>query len=258
MTPPGARTRADRGRTGFLLALLVAPLVLLFALTGPIAQDLRYHQFVDERAAAGVPNFANVTSNAPFLLVGVLGLLLCARGRIGGARTAWSVFFAGVLLSGIGSAYYHWTPENRTLAWDRLPMTLALMGLFSAVLAEQVHSQWERRLLLPAVLLGFLSIAWWGIGDDLRLYVWVQLSPFLALVYTLIAFPARFTHRGLLAAGAGCYGLAKVAEFADAALYTATSETISGHTLKHLLAAAATFCVYLMLRWRTPQARRER
>jgi hypothetical protein len=37
----------------------------------------------------------------------------------------------------------------------------------------------------------------------------------------------------------GWYALAKVAEFADQAIFDATHRLIAGHTLKHLLAAAA-------------------
>jgi hypothetical protein len=78
----------------------------------------------------------------------------------------------------------------------------------------------------------------------------VQFAPLIAIVFVLIAFPARYTHRGYLVWGLVFYGLAKVAEFADAAIYSATGHVISGHSLKHLLAALAPYFVYVMLRKR--------
>jgi hypothetical protein len=90
-------------------------------------------------------------------------------------------------------------------------------------------------------------VAWWRYTGDLRLYVWVQFAPLLAIVFTLSAFPARYTHRAYLLYGFACYALAKVAEFADADVYGLTSGIVSGHSIKHVLAAGAPFCVYLML-----------
>ena len=41
------------------------------------------------------------------------------------------IYFSGVALVALGSAYYHEDPENETLFWDRLPMTIAFMALFA-------------------------------------------------------------------------------------------------------------------------------
>ena len=40
----------------------------------PIAQDQSYHQFADQRTLLGMPNFWNVISNVPFIVVGATGL----------------------------------------------------------------------------------------------------------------------------------------------------------------------------------------
>jgi hypothetical protein len=84
----------------------------------------------------------------------------------------------------------------------------------------------------------------------LRIYAWVQFAPLLAIVLLLALFPARYSHRSYLAYGLGFYALAKVTEIADVRIASLTSGALSGHTLKHLLAALAPFCVYLMLRMR--------
>ena len=90
-----------------LLVLIVAGW-LVHCLSGPPEiQKLTYHHFADQRLFLGIPNFADVTSNLPFLLVGVVGLWLGQRGRLTGAGVAWPVFFAGEALVSAGSAYYH-------------------------------------------------------------------------------------------------------------------------------------------------------
>ena len=248
-------SQAQTRRRDIALALLIfAPLAALLIAVPPIAQDPNYHAFADNRALLGVPNFANVASNAAFLAVGALGLHLVLKRPIGGARLAWVVFFGGTLLVSLGSGYYHWAPGDARLVWDRLPMTIAFMGLFVALMSEHLEPDVERKWLVPAILVGVASVFWWRHSGDLRFYVWVQLAPLLAIPATIAAFRGRYSHRAFLLYGLACYALAKVAEFSDGALFAMTGGTLSGHTLKHLLAALATFFVYLMLRHRKPLA----
>jgi len=63
-----------------LLGLMVASLATL-PLLPPIAQDPSYHQFADQRTLLGIPNFWNVVSNLPFVLVGTMGLWQFGRDR---------------------------------------------------------------------------------------------------------------------------------------------------------------------------------
>jgi hypothetical protein len=74
----------------FLNGLAAITLLLLLFLP-PIPQPQDYHQFADQRTLLGVPNFWNVVSNLPFVLVGAWGLY-----RVRGSLSA-SVFFLGVL-----------------------------------------------------------------------------------------------------------------------------------------------------------------
>jgi len=83
------------------------------ALLPKIPQDQGYHLFADQRVLVGIPNFWNVVSNIPFIVVGAVGL---ARFRDDAATI---VLFLGFFLTGIGSAYYHWDPNDGTLFWDR-------------------------------------------------------------------------------------------------------------------------------------------
>ncbi len=240
-----------RWRVATLALLALAPLAALMLLhDGPVLQDPGYHRFADTRSGLGISNFGNIASNAPFLLIGAAGLLWCLDHPHCGARRSWLVFFAGVALVFLGSAYYHAAPGDGTLVWDRLPMAIAFMALFAALLDEHLRETPETAVLLPAVLAGAASVFWWRWSGDLRIYIWVQLAPLLVIPYLVAAFPGRHTHRHYLLCGAGLYVCAKAAEFHDHEIHALTSALISGHTLKHLLAAAAAGCVLLMLRRR--------
>ncbi|NQD38861.1 hypothetical protein HPT27_17735 [Permianibacter sp. IMCC34836] len=237
------------------LALLVVLVVgsLLFMLSrAPFAQDLAYHQFADQRGFWSLANALNVLSNLPFLLVGIAGLRLCWRNTALPLRSAWLTFFAGVAAVSVGSGYYHFAPDNLTLVWDRLPMTIGFMGLFIALLAEYVSVRFARVLLLPALLVGVASVWYWHRFDDLRFYYWVQLMPMLMVPALMMLFRPRYSHGGMLLLMLGCYLLAKYVEYHDAAVFSLTGQLVSGHSIKHLLAALACYSALRMLQRRRP------
>lgn len=237
-------------RAWAMVLVMLAPLVLMMLVLEPIRQDPAYHLFADGRSYRGVPNFLNTVSNIPFLIIGAIGLMFCLKNPVPGASRSWSVFFVGVALVFLGSGYYHWAPDNRTLVWDRVPMTIAFMGLFAALLAEHMGGKLERTLLAPAVAVGIASVAWWAYSDDLRFYGWVQFAPLLAIPLVLATYDAQYTHRRYLLYGLACYLLAKVAEFYDPEIFTLTSRALSGHSLKHLLSALAPCYIFRMLQVR--------
>ncbi len=237
-------------RAIWLIVIVLAPLAYLLLLHAPIPQDKGYHIFADVRTCLGIQNFGNVASNLAFLLAGAIGALWCARNLNTGARLSWIVFFVGVALVFVGSGYYHATPNDDTLVWDRLPMTLAFMGLFAALVSEHLGAQFEKPVLLPALVIGVASVFWWRTTDDLRVYIWVQLAPLLAIPFILAMFPGRYTHRSYLLYGLLFYALAKVTEYFDPETYALTSQYISGHSVKHLLAAMVPLFLFLMLRRR--------
>jgi hypothetical protein len=224
-----------------LMAVSLAGLLLL----PPIPQDQSYHQFADQRTIFGIPNFWNVISNLPFLAVGALGL---RRFRDDPATV---VFFLGVLLTGIGSSYYHWDPNNDTLFWDRLPMTLSFGAILALVVAERVSATAGAILLWPALATGLFSLLLWRWTDDLRLYFWVQFFPGLAVVLLFLMYPPKFTGTNYWIMAGVLYGLAKIFEFADEAIYSA-GNLLSGHTLKHLSAAAACWAILRYFQTRRP------
>ena len=57
-----------------ILSIIIA-IVGIFAFVEPIAQNEEYHNFIDSTKIFGVPNFLNVISNLPFLIVGLIALI---------------------------------------------------------------------------------------------------------------------------------------------------------------------------------------
>jgi len=234
-----------------LVAICVALLAAVFS-RAPIAQDLAYHNFADRRTFCGIPNMLDVASNIAFLIVGIAGVLFWRRAQ--GLAVSWLVLFAGTALVFFGSGYYHWGPSNATLLWDRLPMTIAFMGLFAAFISEHIGPRLERYLLVPAVAVGIASAVWWHFTDDLRWYAWVQFTPLACIPFVLAVFPARYTHRMYLLYALGLYVVAKFAELWDREIYALTGNLFSGHTLKHLLAAGGVLMILMMLKRRSAVA----
>ena len=226
------------------LGLMAASLAALWFVP-PIPQDQAYHQFADQRALFGIPNFWNVVSNLPFALVGAVGLWQFRK------DPATVVFFAGVFLTAFGSAYYHWAPSDGTLFWDRLPMAIAFSAVLAAAVEERIDERTGRLMLWPLVVLGVISLLVWRWTGDLRLYAWVQFFPILALPVMFLLLKPQYTGTSYWIIAAGWYVLAKILEYADAAIYSA-GHFVSGHSLKHLAAAAATYAILRYYQTRRP------
>ena len=220
--------------------------VIAAALVDPVAQDPLYHVFADQRPMAGIPNFMNVMSNLPFLIVGVLGWRVIARNSetvTTTTRPAWIVFFFGIALTAFGSGYFHLEPNNDSLIWDRIPMTIGFMSLVSIIISEYFSSQLGKNLLPPLLLVGIGSVAYWahteslGAGD-LRPYAIVQFLPMLLIPLIIALYKERSDLGRYVWWMIGFYVAAKLAEQLDDSLYS-VGNAMSGHTLKHLLASLA-------------------
>lgn len=244
---------AHRSQAAWLLGLAAA-LGVTLGLHGPIAQWASYHEFADTRQWLGVPNAENVLSNLPFALIGAWGLWWQARAAApGSSRLAWCCFSAAVCCTAFGSAFYHWAPGNGALVFDRLPIAWACAALLCAFLGERVDPRWGAVPVLAAALLGAsAAVAWWWFGEqrghgDLRAYLFVQFLPMLLLPVALWLRLPRLNAQALRNetwwAALGLYAAAKLMELADQPVFDALGFT-SGHTLKHLLAAAA--ALYLL------------
>jgi hypothetical protein len=249
-----------------LCVLIGAVLVAVFVvfLFPAIPQSEAYHNFADTRVFLAIPNCLNVVSNAFFLLVGILGIRFVFRGDARGAvafldsRERWPyfVFFVGVALTAFGSSYYHLSPNDHTLVWDRIPMAIGFMALVAAMLAERISVKLGIRLLFPLVVFGAASVIYWDVTQsrghgDLRPYALAQFGSLLVVLVLIALFPPRYSRTSDLGVALAFYALAEILEAADKPIF-AVAHVVSGHTFKHLSAALSAYWILRMLRWRTP------
>lgn len=238
---------------GFSAVSLAAALFL-----PAMPQPVHYHDFADQRPLFGVANFLDVASNVGFLLVAVAGLAVVANPRTAfeerSERWPYAVFFAGMLLTAAGSAYYHLAPDNERLFWDRLPMTIAFMSLIAAQITERMNVRAGVALLLPMLFAGVASVLYWrateraGVGNVIP-YGVLQAYAVAALLLIALAQPSRYTRGGDIFWVLGAYAAAKLFELFDREVL-AFGNYVSGHSLKHIAAAVggALICRTLSLR----------
>jgi hypothetical protein len=233
-----------------LIAIAAIALVSLTSLfvVEPIAQDLSYHAFKDGRTLFGIPNFWNVVSNAPYLFAGLWGMRLLMLNRltlVPELKVAYWIFCVGVAWVCFGSGYYHWSPDNHTLVWDRLPMTVAFMAFFAIILSEFIQERLGKVLLYPMLLLGAASVFYWqytegqGAGD-LRPYAIVQFMPMLMIPVILLCFKGKFDRVSAYWWMIAAYAAAKVFEHFDGGFYDLLI-VMSGHSIKHVISAVGVF-----------------
>jgi hypothetical protein len=239
----------DRAKQIILLSIIIITFIATFFVT-PFSQNVLYHLFADTRPILGVKNSFDVLSNIPFLFTGFMGLVFLKKYPVKVAKTSWFVFFVGIILIGPGSAYYHDTPNNQTLVWDRLPMTIGFMGLFSALIASYVSEKSEKVMLPLAVLFGLASVVYWAKYDDLRFYYYVQFIPLASIPLILAMFKSDEIKKSYLGVALLFYVLAKVVEATDVKVFAMTGGLISGHTIKHLFAAMAPVTIAYMFKSR--------
>lgn len=212
-----------------------------------IPQDTQYHLFADAERMAGLPNFWNVISNLPFLGVGAYAFWRLRSLAERECLAAYSVISVGITLVGFGSAYYHYAPSNETLLWDRLPMTVAFMALFSIILGERVIIGFKKISLWFLVSCGIATALYWswtesrGVGD-LRPYAVVQFLPIILMPLIMALFPQKYLSNKFLLYAFFWYLIAKVLEHYDHQVHGVIG-LIGGHPLKHIAAAIAAFYI---------------
>jgi hypothetical protein len=241
-----------------LLLIGVTLLAVALAIFLPaMPQPATYHDFADKRQAYGIENFLDVASNLAFAVAGLVGLAAVLRPRTAFAapaeRLPYLVFCIGVLLTAAGSCYYHLKPNNETLFWDRLPMTIAFMSLVSAQIVDRVSVRAGLLALGPALLVGVGSVVYWIVTERLGRgnvvpYAVLQAYAVFVLLQLALMHPSRYSDGHAIYFVFAGYLLAKVFEHYDRQIFEWTG-MVSGHTLKHVAAGVAGLPVAWML-WR--------
>jgi hypothetical protein len=266
----------------FLIAssALVVSISTFFLFVEPIPQSQTYHNFADKRVficschahSEGfflppgserrrrhrflVPNFGDVISNIFIFAGGMMGAILLqfAKQQDNGEdiMRQWQlnvclpILFYSTILISIGSTYYHWNPTDKSLVWDRLPMTLAFVSTFCFMLEEYIPDVGCGRILLfPLMGVGIFSIAYWRWSDDLRLYAMVQFLPPSIITGLLVWSDPQHGGKHLHTTALISYALAKHCEDRDYEIFEMTGQRVSGHSLKHALAGLSSVMIAL-------------
>lgn len=239
------------------LALFGVLLVLIALLAPAVVWPEHYHAFIDTRSWWGIPNTMDVLSNAAFAVVGTWGLW-----RLGhwshAHRTAVAdrpVLYGSALMVGlglwfttVGSGIFHWQPNAAGLAVDRMAMSVIFAGLLGMAVAQHIS---ERAGLVTMVTVLTLApaaaaVAWFT--GNATPWGTVQYGGMLLLLALVVSRTDQT--RTVLVKVLLMYGLAKACEMADEVVWQLTNGLVSGHTLKHLVAAVAVMPMWEMLVYR--------
>jgi hypothetical protein len=246
--------RSGSKTSATIVLMILAAAATAFTLMLPkIPQDPTYHHFADCRSFLGIPNTLDVLSNIPLVVLGAIGVGWCLRKQHGSLKTDFRVLkilaFSTIFLTGFGSSIYHWRPNDISIIWDRVPLSVMFMVVFLVIMADRIGPRIAGILAWPAIVAGPASVYCWrwselqGAGD-LRFYGIVQLLPMVLIPALILLQPKGAIKNSVLWQAFAWYTFAKLVEFQDELIYGWTG-LFSGHTLKHICAGIS---VYYLLR----------
>ena len=237
-----------RHQTWGLIGIALALYALLRFYFGPLPQDPAYHVFADTRVCGPIPRAGDVLTNLAILTAGIAGVALWRRACIEPEeRPAYALLVASMMLTAVGSAYYHWAPSDARLVWDRLPLALTLMALLVLVMADRVDIAFAHVAWWPFALLGAGSVLWWSASGDLLLYLVVRVGAGVLIAFLLLLRTGRYSGVGWLWTALALDVVMTVGEGLDYPIFAATRGVASGHNVKHVLAGALLGCIIAWL-----------
>lgn len=226
------------------LALFVGMLLLLvLALLLPaVAQPEHYHAFADQRSWLGMLHAGDVLSNLGFALAAMAGGWQLLRSGLqinAAARAMCTLFFTGLACTAMASAAYHLAPTDAGLFWDRTAMGLVFAGLLGLAVQTRLDDASAWVIAIATLVAAPLSLAVWSHTGNLLPWSLLQGGGMLLVLW--LAFVAVRKSAMPLSLGwvIAWYVLAKLLELSDLGVFELTGGWVSGHSLKHWVAAAA-------------------
>ena len=135
-------------------------------------------------------------------------------------------------------------------------MTCAFMSMVVAMFMERVSVRIGLLALLPLILFGAASVAFWYFSEtrghgEYKFYLFVQFFSPIACALIIGFFPPRYSGMRYLVLVFSLFVIAKICESFDQQIYSAGG-FVSGHTLKHMIAGCPCYCILRMLQVRRP------
>ncbi len=245
----------------FLIFVIISSMIIapVLYVIGPIYQPLVYHHFADFRTMFNIPNAMNVLSNVAFFIAGAYGIYQVQRTqrkhKAPSIYGMYYVFFIAVALTTFSSGYYHLNPNNLTLFWDRVTISIATVAFMNAIILERIRFKFDMLIYFIFLILAALTVVYWEytemIGQgDLRLYGTVQILPVIVMIFMASRYPKVYPGIQYLVIAFLCFIAMRICEITDKPIFSLTTHIISGHTLKHIFAAVGVIFVALYVKAR--------
>jgi hypothetical protein len=152
------------------------------------------------------------------------------------------------LLTGVGSAWYHWAPDAQGLVLDRMGMAVTFAGALALAVAERVGQKPAVCVMRLTLVVAVLSAVMPLTHGNVLPWAVVQFGGMALMVWLALHQPRAGALGVRLGVLIGLYALAKLLELGDDAVFHATGDVVSGHSLKHLVAGLAAWPVLRAMR----------
>lgn len=242
-------TRQTLGPRETRLSITLLILVLVaFAAPAVPGWEMGAIHFVDQRHFHGLPNALDVLSNVPFAFFGLIGLWRLRHSDCsGGVRLSAGLFFWGLIATAIGSSFYHLHPDAMRLAADRAGMAVAFAGMVGLAVGNRVSFRAAWPAAVFALFSGLMAVGVYHVSGNVLPWGVVQFGGMVLVLALAASSPVGGQPKLKLAVVIAFYALAKIFELGDEVIFQGLQEVVSGHSLKHGIAALAALPVLWFL-----------
>jgi hypothetical protein len=251
----GVARGLDRRKKATILILLFLICAVAIWTLAPSSQPADFFDLAARENFLGVDNAPDVFTNIPFVIVGWMGCQSLIRDRggyaEGGEMRIWWVLFVSIGSIAILSSWYHLSPSEGRIVFDRLPIITVVIAMTTLVAVQSIDVK-ATKLILPLLLLGWSSVVLIFFTGDWRPYIILQFSPLILIPSILILYEQGREGGWQLCTALLLFSVGKIIHDLDTEIHQLTGG-ISGHSIWHLFAAAATYQLVQMHRIQSSQ-----
>lgn len=199
---------------------------LIYNIKDPIPRDKKYHDFADHKNIMNIHNGMNVISN----LALIIPVLYFYKNK------KYKFIYINIILLAITSAYYHLNPNQKTIIYDMM----FVVGTHTSAIMYLINS--DKKSLI--YIFGIYSVYYATVYNDVRIYELIKYGTSLYFIYNVYKIKSISKYSIILIV---LYLIQDYTAKKDKEIYKLTNNTISGHTLKHIIASINIFIVIYLL-----------